>query len=267
MRLVSLLRARLTALLAAALFAVALAGCGPAAVTRTRVERGETVTTGVTAYDAFFRELGEANGEIDKVAAEVSSAAKPLKDAIGAQGKGTPPEVMRSEAKKLQTSGTLLHLQLVPDTKVVTSGKPDAPTEKLLAAAEQAAKGSLAVARRADEVLARIADLEKRRAELVDTASTSFPQAAKRNEITRELAAAEAVLASARAAVERHGGTASKLVLDLAMALETGAGTAVAAVVKKPTKPGGGSKPGGGGKPGGTGAVAPARPKGDDFDR
>lgn len=248
--------------IAAALVALSILGCGGASGGKSRVEQGESVSTGVTAYDTFFRELSELSDDVDRTGAEFALAAKPLQEVAG-DAKGPPPEAVRTEAKKLQMAGTLLHLDLVPETKLVTSAKPDASSEKLLGAAEQAAKGSLAAARRAAEVLARIADLQKRRAELISTASASFADSSRRSEVTRELDAAGKVLDGARAAVEKHGGAASKLALDLAMALETGAGSSAVAG-KKP----GGAKPGGAGtKPGGAGTTAPAKPKGDDFDR
>ena len=112
-------------------------------------------------------------------------------------------------------------------------------------------------------MLFRIADLERRRADLVTTAKASFPDDGKRAEITRELAGSAEALKAARASAEKNGGAASKMALDLAMALETGAGSgAVAAAKKPPVKPGGT-----GTKPGGTGTGAPAKPKGDDFEK
>jgi hypothetical protein len=235
------------------------------AATSTHVERGETVTTGVAAYDTFFREVAEVKGEADKAGSDLNDAARPLNDAIGPQNKAAPAEAVRAEAKKLQLSGTLLHLDLLPEAKLVTSGKPEASSEKLLAAAEQSAKGSIAVARRADELLIRIADLERRLTDLTATAKSSFPDEGKRNDIARELKGAGAVLAAARKTGEQHGGAASKLVLDLAMALETGAGPGAVASGKKPT-----GKPGAGPKPGGTstGTASTPKPKGgDDFDK
>lgn len=242
---------------------LALGACGPT-VTQTHLERGEPVTTGDAAFDTFFREIVEVKGEAEKAGADLGEVARPLSEAAGTASKSAPPsEAVRSEAKKLQMSGTLLHLDLVPEAKLTTSGKPDAPSEKLLAAAELTAKGSLAIARRTAEVRVRIADLEKRRGDLVASAQASFPDATQRAAITRELTAAEGVLKEAREASEKHGGAASRLALDLAMALETGAGSsAVAAAAKKPVKPGGGGKPGGTGAPAG-----PAKPKGDDFDK
>jgi hypothetical protein len=210
-------------------------------------------------YDAFFREVGEVRSDADKAGAELKDAARPLTDAIGSQAKNPPADFVRAEAKKLQMDGTLLHLDLLPEAKLVTSGKPDAPSEKLLSAAEQAAKGSLAVARRASEVLVRIADLERRHADLSSGLAAAFPDQSKRGEVSRELTAAGKVLEGARKAGEKHGGAASKLAIDLAMALETGAGSAAVATAKKPAgKRGGGAKTGGG---------AVAKPKGDDFDR
>lgn len=255
MRLVSLLRARLRALRALPMaLAFVLAACG-APATSARITHGEAVTTGDETLDTFFREVTEVKAEADKAAAELGDAARPLQDVIGAQNKNTPADVVRAEAKKLQMSGTLLHLDLVPEAKLVTSAKPEAPSDELLGAAEQTAKGSLAVARRASELLVRIADLERRHADLTSELPTTFPDESKRTPIARELAAARDVLTAAREAAEKQGGAASKLALDLAIALETGASAAAVPAKKPPARPFPGGKTG------------PAKPKGDDFDK
>ena len=241
-------------------------GCGLfGGSSSSKIEHGEVVTTGVAAYDAFFREVAEVKAEADKGAADLGDAEKPLAAAIGAQAQATPPaDYVRAEVKKLQMAGTLTHLDLLPEAKLVTSGKAEGSTEKLLNAAEQTAKSSISVARRASEVLLRIADLERRRADLVTTAKASFPDDSKRADVTRELGGAATALKAAREIAEKNGGAASKMALDLAIAMETGAGSGALASAKKPptTKPGGT-----GSKPGGTGTSSPAKPKGDDFEK
>jgi hypothetical protein len=246
--------------LALALALVAQA-CTPA-VTATHVEKGEPVTTGNATFDSFFSEVAEAKAEADKVGRDAGEAQRPLNDVVGSQSQGAAaPDAVRTEAKKLQSSGTLLHLDILPEAKVVASSKPDGASQKVLDAAEKTAKESLAVVKRATDLLVRVADLEKRRAQLVSSAQSSFSNEKQRGEVTRELAAAENVLKAARESGEKHGGAASKLVLDLALALETGAGSGAVASTKKPVKVGGP-------RPGGTGVVAaPAKPKGDDFDK
>ncbi|MFO0591289.1 MAG: hypothetical protein U0441_27325 [Polyangiaceae bacterium] len=251
------------------MLAIGASGCGlfGGGSSGSRIEHGETVTTGVAAYDAFFREVAEVRADADKGTADLGDAGKPLGDAIGAQAPSTAPaDYVRAEAKKLQMAGTLAHLDLLPEAKLVTSGKAEGSTEKLLNAAEQTAKSSIGVARRAGEVLMRIADLERRRADLMTTAKASFPDDGKRAEVTRELGGAAVALKAAREVAEKNGGAASKMALDLAIALETGAGSsAVASAKKPPTKPGTGT--GSGTKPGGTGTASPAKPKGDDFEK
>lgn len=238
--------------------AATLVACAPSPAT-TRIERGEKVTTGDEAFDSFFRDVAEVKAEAEKAGTEAADAEKPLSDATGSQGKGTSSaDVVRAEAKKLQMSGTLLHLDLVPEAKLTSSAKPEGASEKILSAAEQAAKGSVAVARRVSELLVRVGDLERRRADLVEKAKTSFTDADKRKAVSLELVAAANVLEAVRQTGEKHAGKASRLAIDLAVALETGAGSG-AAGKKPPVK--------GGGKPGGTGVTAPAKPKGDDFDR
>ncbi|MEZ4310570.1 MAG: hypothetical protein R3F14_21215 [Polyangiaceae bacterium] len=244
----------LTKLLCILALAALLPACG-GGPTRAQVERGQALTTGTEAFDTFFREVVEVAAEADKSTGEARDAGKPLTDALGAASKGTPPAgVVRAQAKKLQMDGTLLHLDLVPEAKLVTSGKPDADTEKLLAAAEQSAKSSVTAARRSTELLTRISDLLRRYADLSDKAKSTFPEGDKRDEVSRELRASASVLEDARTKAETSAGTAARLALDLAMALETGAGSST--VAKKPPKPAG--------RPG---TAAPARPRGDDFDR
>jgi hypothetical protein len=257
MRFVMSLRAWTVAL------ALLAAACGPGAKSP-GTPNGEPLTTGNAAYDAFFREVAEVKKEAEKAGSDLADASRPLNDALGPQGSSAAPsDAVRTQAKKLQMSGTLLHLDLVPEAKMVTSTKPDASSEKLLAAVEQTAKGSLAIVRRSSDVLVRITDLEKRRVDLLGTAPAMFPDENKRNQVTGELSVAEATLKAARALGDKHGGAASKLSLDLAMAIETGAGSGALASGKKPKAGGGGAKPAG------TGVAAPAKPKGggDDFDK
>jgi hypothetical protein len=209
MRLMILLRAAPGSLVRAALLALAFtaAACG-APATSARIAHGEPVVTGDDTFDTFFREVAEVKAEADKGASELTDAARPLQDAIGAQSKNAPADVVR-----------------------------------------------------AAELLVRIADLERRRADLSSTLATSFPDQDKRAQVSRELTAAGDVLSAARTTGEKHAGSASKLALDLARALETGAGSAsVAAAKKPPAKP---AAPGGGK----TGGTAPAKPRRDDFDR
>lgn len=241
--------------LAACVFVAFTAACSGAA-SSSHVAAGETFSTGNADYDAFFRDVVDVRSQAEKASADLEGISKPLRDALRIEATPSAPlpqEVVRTEAKKLQLDGTLLHLDLIPEVKVVVSGKTDADDQKLFTSIEQTAKASVAMSRKTSELVARIHDLEKRRAELSDSVDKSFTDPSKREEVKRELKAAATILTDARSLGDRHGGAAARLALDLALAMETGAvGSA------KPLK---------GPPPKGTGTGTKPKPGGDDFDK
>jgi hypothetical protein len=83
---------------------------------------------------------------------------------------------------------------------------------------------SLEMRKRLAAVAARAAELEKRRVDLRNEAPGAFKQdpQARRDEILAELDAAKTVLADAGDGASRAAGAASRFVVDLVQAVETG---------------------------------------------
>lgn len=259
----------------------ALSAC---AAPQPRVARGEVVTTGNSTFDDFFTSVREVRGEALAAPEDAEAARGGLAKALGLDAKAAAAKALEeagARAKKLQEKGVLLHLEITPEPKFVTTrGKVDvgADGEALLKAMEGSVKTSLDMRKRLAASAARAAELEKRRADLRDQAATAFKDApqAKRDEVIAELEAARAVLADAGEGASRAAGAASRFVVELVQAVETGGGSLVDGKPAKGKKGAVAAAPRGGPAPRAAPAAAPAAatapaPKkkakgGDDFE-
>lgn len=225
-------RSRFVEALALALALAAASGAAGCGAAPARVTQGEAVTTGNGGYDEFFAAVRELR--LQALAAESDERATHA-DLIAALGlektatAGAAISEAESRAKKFRDDGLLLHLELTPEATLVTlRTKGDATLDagdSVLHAIELSTKSALDVGTRLGLLATRAAALEKRRIDLRAQAPATFrgePQA-RRDEIIFELDAAAAVIASAGDAGTRSAGLASKFVLDLARAVETGA--------------------------------------------
>jgi hypothetical protein len=220
---------RLTALLF--MMGVAPAACGPLP---SHVAQGESFSTGNATFDDFFTAVREVRSQALAAPDDAEGARAGLLTALGLEAKSKTSAALDeagSRAKKLQDKGVLLHLEIAPEPKFVTvRGKADlgSENEALLKAMEGAVRTSLETRKRLATVAARAIELEKRRAELREKASTAFQEekVAKRDEIFAELDASKAVLADAGEGASRAAGAASRFVVDLVQVVETGGGTA-----------------------------------------
>lgn len=213
---------------------LALSSC---ASKQTRINQGEAITTGNAQYDAFFGQVRDLRAEALRAEEDERAAHAGLVKALGLEEKSDASSavgLMEQRAKKYRDAGVLLHLDIVPEPKLVQhrgSASLDAQAEATLKAIEESAKASLALEKRLGALTGRAKELEKQRADLRAQTPATFkgdPQA-KRDEITAELDASEGVLASASDLGSRSAGRASRFVIELAKAVETGAGDAPAA--------------------------------------
>jgi hypothetical protein len=263
--------------LAALILGVALgAGAiGCAGETASRVATGQPVATGNADFDAFFKQVDELRAEAAKADEDEAVARLLLVRALSLPeeaGAGATVKAAGDRAKKLRDAGVMLHLELTPEAKLVTRGKAG-EDEAAIKAIEESAKSSLALVRRMGELGKRSADLQNKRREL--RSKTRVELGARAEEIERELSAAERVIAEAAELGSKSAGSASHFVLDLAGAVETGAGSPPlptrVAVVRGGAKSSGkmpakAAKPAGG--DGGQAAPPPKKkkPKSDDFE-
>jgi hypothetical protein len=211
--------------------------------------QGQAYTTGQGTYDDFFTAVLTLRAEGQKAKDDEATTRAPLVAMLGLEASSSATLAVseaETRAKKLRDAGVAFHVDLVPETKVVTAkakGVVNMEADDLAKAAEASTKSAITLSQRLGAVSARATELEKIRADLRAQAPATFrgePQA-RRDEITMELDASAAVLTEAGESGERWGGVAAKFAIDLARALEaSGGGGPVDAT---PSKPGKGTTP------------------------
>jgi hypothetical protein len=279
-------RLTLLTLKAALIRLAALAALGPAAFsagcvseTSTRVEQGQPVSTGDATYDAFFKQVDELRAEATKAEKDVAEARAALLKALelpAETGSDATIKAAGERAKKLKDGGVLLHLELTPEAKLISTRSKgiDPWSETLIKAVEDSAKGTLSLVQRLRAIDGRSLELQTKRRELRAKTKEVFGDRAE--EIERELDATEQTIATAGDLGAKQAGSASYFVLGLASAVETGARGAQPATR---VATGRGKPPGKAGRPiktsgGKAGPTSPAsappaakpKPKGDDFE-
>lgn len=192
------------------------------------LDQGRALRTGKQPYDEFFEATRALRDESLK-AEELSNAAPAeLSRALGLDPKSDGEaalEAARARAAELRAAGVLLQVELVPEARVVSArgGRSlDAEDRNTIAAFEASLKSSLATSKQLGELSNRAAELEKKRASLAAAWAEALADDPQRREVKHELEAAERVIAEAGAAADRHAGRASKLTLDLVLAVDSG---------------------------------------------
>ena len=218
--------------LSALALALAVGGC---AAPIPHVARGETLATGDSLFDDFFVAVRDVRTEALAAQADEQASHAGLVKALGLTAKTLPSAAVDESglrARRLADKGVLLHLEISPDAKLLTvkaKWDPGADGDALFKAMEDAAKSSLDMRRRLASVALRASELERRRVTLRTQASATFRDAAgsKRDEIVFELDAAQPVLTDAGERAANAAGAASRFVVELAQAVETGAVAAI----------------------------------------
>ncbi|WP_437997272.1 hypothetical protein WMF26_41580 [Sorangium sp. So ce185] len=234
----SRLRAAALALLLAAAHAPLLAACAAQA---SQLEQGRALRTGKQPYDEFFEAALALREESLKAEALADAARAELARAAGLDPRSAADAALdaaRARAAELRASGVSLHVELAPEARLVSArgGRAlDADDRDAVEALEASLKSSLAAAKQLGELSKRAAELEKQRASLAASWAETMAGDPQRREAKRELEAAERVLAEAGAAAERHAGRASKLALDLVLAVDAGVAPARRGAARRPT--------------------------------
>lgn len=233
----SRVRAVALALLLVAAHAPLLAAC---AAQTSQLEQGRALRTGKRPYDEFF-EAARALREESLKAEELADASQAeLARALGVDRRSAGDAMLdaaRTRAAKLRASGVMLHVELVPEARLVNARggrSPGADDRDVVEAFEASLKSSLAAAKQLGELSRRAAELEKKRASLAAESADAMAGDPQRREVKRELEAAERVLAEAGAVAERHAGRASKLALGLVLAVDVGGAPARRGAARRP---------------------------------
>lgn len=196
------------------------------------VATGEAYVTGNASFDDFFLAVRDVRAEALAAPGDEDAANTGLIKALGIEDKAvstTALEAAAVRAKKLQEKGVLLHLEIAPEPRVfAVRGKVElgAEGEALVKATEAAARASLDIRKRLAATAAHAAELEKKRVALRADAPATFrdEKQGKRDEIIAELDAAKTVLGDAGESASQSAGVASRFVVELMQAVETGAG-------------------------------------------
>lgn len=234
----------------------------------TNIAAGRAFTTGAAEFDEFFKEARELHAEAQRGEADERASHASLIAALGLEPQTTALMAVNEagqRARKILDTGVLLHLDILPVTKVLTKKESASANLSLdgkdfIKAVEDSTRSSLALSRRVGAVAARAEALEKRRVDLRAQAPVAFraERQERRDAILRELDAARDVLAETVALGNRYAGLAAKFVLDLAQVLETGADAYPEAQSPidptKPAPPASSAPTPGGKKAGGNGA-------------
>ncbi|WP_437632160.1 hypothetical protein [Sorangium sp. So ce854] len=282
------LRAAALVLLLAGAQAPLLAAC---AAQPSQIEQGRALRTGRQPHDELFEATREVREESLKAEELARAAHAELARALGLDPRSSGDAVLeatRARAARLRASGALFRVELAPEARLISARRGrslDAEDRKVIEAIEASLKSSIAASRQLGELSRRAAALEEKRASLAATSADTLAGDPRRREVKRELEAAERVLAEAGTIAERHAGRASKLALDLVLALDAGPAPARRGATSRPAP----RQPAGSGKasrpaprqPAGSGKAPPPRrsdaadapkppppppPDGDDFD-
>jgi hypothetical protein len=227
----------------ALLLAAALATTPACLHTDTMVEQGQAPTTGNAEYDAFFKSVVELRAQTQDAETAEHAARADLAKSLGLPDKTDQEKMLEAaheRAKQLKDNGISLHLQITPEPKMIKVEGTiplDAPNQAIVDAVEKSAKSSIELSAKLGVLPDRAAELEKKRTELAAQTNTVFKTAktAQRREVEKELEGAADVLDESSRTSTKFAGMASKFVLDLAQAVETGgAAAALAAAGKGP---------------------------------
>lgn len=251
---------KLRALLIGALLSLTPA-CG---ASLSQIETGKVVKTNEAAYDDFFKAVVTLSEDTKRAEAERKTIYADLAKALSLAADADAQAILASAketAKKLDTEGTSLHLELAPEPKLCvlttkrTKGSVD--IEAFTKAIDAASKASITLTKRMTDNAARARELDKQR---IDLASKP---AAKKGDIEEELAGAQKVLAETRERATQEEGLLSAFLVSLTSAVETGAVDLALARFTGKTPKAAGGKPGGGAA---QGSAAPKPKPSDDFE-
>jgi hypothetical protein len=193
---------------------------------------GDGFATGNATYDDFFSAVRDVKKQAAAAPIDAVSGHADLMKALGLDAKASSDAAITeagARAKKLQDKGVLLHLEIAPEPKVLAAkgkGEVGADGEALFKVMEATLKTSIEMRKRLAAIGSRVGDLEKKRVELRDKASSAFKDDLwKRDDVVAELEATKRVLAGAGDGAAQTDGAESRFVVDLVYAVETGGGT------------------------------------------
>ncbi|MBI4950391.1 MAG: hypothetical protein HY908_00010 [Myxococcales bacterium] len=251
--------------------AAPLAAC---AAKHSKLEDGQSVTTGKKSYDGYFAKVAALRDKVKSL--ESDSVREALLAAVDVKKEASLAELMATTSQRAvhaRDYGLLMGLRLSQKPKVVTvRGEMaiDPKDQRLLAAVEESATRTLERYREYSELLTEASELSAEVQELTDGVGKLPNEDPDRDLLRAELAGAERLLDDSQRKLQKEARSLARFALELAIAVDTGADAAQSercdALLKDDGKPG--KKPPKKPPVGPVGPVPPPPPKkpGGDFE-
>lgn len=206
-------------------------GCFIFGTKESKLVAGEEVEVGKRKFDAYFEEIATFRDTVEDVETDHFSVREPLIDQLDVDveaGVGTLLDATGERMGKIRDFGVQTSLQLTPEPKVIRFTGKDiearAEDEPLFRAVEKSATVALERFREHQQLLSRLAELDRRRGELAEEIDDLGAQDADAREtIETEIVGAGKVLREAEKKLLASSRTLSHFLLGLATTVDTGA--------------------------------------------
>lgn len=238
---------RLVRAVAAAAALAAISAQGGCAPRQSKLETGQSVTTGKKKFDALFEGVASLRDHVGDL--DSDAVREPLVDAVGAKKDVGFTELMATtneRARRLRDYGLTMSLLLTPTPKLVSVRGDlalDPKDESFLAAVDKASGKAMERYRDDSALLDRSMELRGELPELGAAAESLPADDSDRNTLKVELAGAERILDESDRKLQKDVRSVARFLLELSVAVDTGAQAArearceeALAGVKKPGK-------------------------------
>jgi outer membrane murein-binding lipoprotein Lpp len=253
------------------LFAVALslatfAGCLPPQ--KSQLLEGQKYTSGQERYDGFFSSVAELRARTENLEGERPLRAK-VAVAVGLTDSAKLTETIdaaKAKSADLKKDGGRFYVVVATEPKLILKkgAEESKDATDFAAAVDAAIKAGIQRSNELESIAKEAADLEQGIEGLEKELDSTFPEAAKRDEVKVELDASREILERAKLKAGTESGQALRFVVLLASAVDSGAAELLAmeASQKQKEDP---PKPKWKGRAVGAGKPAKPKPK-QDFD-
>ncbi len=227
-------------LLLGLLWATVASGCGAATVSQ--LESGEAVNSGKSSFDSFFGSVASFSRKVADLDSDLFPVRQPLTDELELDKDLSLPELItavRKRAQEFGDEGVKLNLWLTPAVALQTAtGKEKIPEqgERALAAIQKSAVRAMGGYQQYAEFLNRAAELEQERADLAERLGGLGQDDESYELLSTELAGAARLLKKAEIKLRRDSRTLALYLVELALALDTGAESTEIDELKKALK-------------------------------
>jgi hypothetical protein len=212
--------------LACAASALALPGCLGRG--ESKIENGETVTTGRRQYDAYFEKVSELRDSVEKLDSDLFPLRQPLVEELSLDVDVALSVLLaatKERVAKMRDFGVSMTLQLRPTPRVIedkTGLEADEKQATLIKAVEESANRAMQSYEQYAAMLDEAGALEKQRSDLADRID-KLPPNVDKSLIEREIVGAGVVLRDTEKKLLGNTRTITHFIVGLVSSVDTGA--------------------------------------------